>query len=62
MVVTYRNVTRREKTRRRFRYWYKKASPAARMAHLSECAGCVGCKAIFDEISSYPEEGDRVGR
>lgn len=62
MIVTHRNITRREKTRRRFRHWYKEASPTARMLHFSTCDGCVGCTGVLDEISSYPEEGDQVDR
>lgn len=57
MIVTTQSITRREKSRRRFRHWWrKKASPESRMAHLMVCGGCVGCNSILDEISNYPEE------
>lgn len=58
MLVTYRSITRREKARRRFRWWYRQASPHARVYHLMNCTGCVGCRAILEEIESYPEETD----
>lgn len=60
MIVTRRSITRREKARRRFRWWYKNASPHARMLHLVDCAGCVGCTAVLAEIEKYPEENDVV--
>lgn len=62
MNVTYRSITKREKTRRRFRWWWKNTSPTSRLHHLMTCDGCVGCKAILEEIERYSEEGDEVAR
>lgn len=63
MNVTYRSITKREKARRRFRYrWQRVMTPFDRMHHLMTCDGCVGCKAILEEIERYSEEGDEVAR
>lgn len=57
MIVTHRHITRREKTRRRFRYWWQhRALPADRLAHLMRCAGCVGCASIIAEMVHYVNE------
>lgn len=50
MIVTHRSVTRREKSRRRFRHWWRKTSPEGRFSHLLTCAGCVGCESILGEL------------
>lgn len=61
MIVTRRALTKREKTRRRFRYrWQKIMTPSDRMNHLMSCDGCVGCTASLEEISTYVEEADPV--
>lgn len=56
MIVTHRVLTRREKTRRRFRHWWRRTTPSARMAHLMTCEGCVGCTSILEEVQRYNEE------
>jgi hypothetical protein len=60
MIVTRRVVSRREKTRRRFRHWWKRTTSYGRMAHLMTCGGCVGCTSVLAEIVLYREEDDVV--
>jgi hypothetical protein len=55
MVVTHRVISRREKTRRRFRHWWNRTTSDARLSHLMTCTGCVGCTSILDEIKTYIE-------
>lgn len=62
MIVTHRSITRREKSRRRFRHWYKKTTVQARVEHFMNCPGCVGCTSVLNEIMTYAEERDDIVR
>lgn len=63
MMVTYRSITKRERARRRFRWRYINVMTSDdRLHHFMTCDGCVGCKALLEEIERYSEEGDEVGR
>lgn len=58
MIVTQRNITKREKTRRRFHHWWRTTTPENRMWHLVICGGCVGCTPIIEEMTAYVKGGD----
>ena len=62
MIITHRTLTKREKARRRFRWWYTHTTPNNRVHHFMTCDGCVGCNAVLEEIERYPEERDEVVR